>query len=556
MQTAEWKRYPLGAAAGLLLACAFPKIGVAGLGWITPMLILASAIGYRGGAAFRIGCVAGFAYHLASVYWLLLIPVTFLPIVGWLLLSFYLALYQAIWVWLCWELFPKRLHSPVAGLMPLVEKYMESGWLARLRWALLCAIIWVALEMAQARIITGFPWNLLAASQYHMLPIIQIARFTSVYGIAFLMVWFSVSLLSACVALIRQAGARKLWMGEILLPMLTIAVVIAFGTQRVSSFQASPRTIKIGLVQPSIPQTMIWDKKQADIRFAEVINLSEKALAEKPDLLVWPEAAVPNVFRYETNTYQAVTNLVLKSKAWLIMGADDVIPRPNPKSEDDVDFYNSSFLVSPDGEVRGIYQKQRLVIFGEYVPLTDTIPFLAKLLQSEGNFTPGKGPVTFELPSLGVKTSVLICFEDVFPHLARKYVKRDLDFLLNLTNNGWFGESAAQWQHAASAVFRAVENGLPLVRAANNGLSCWVDPIGRMHNVYYPGTQDIYGAGYKIVNVPVLAGATRSLTFYTLYGDVFGWVCVVVAGLALIVVLWRKRKTQSPEPEILETHET
>ena len=184
----------------------------------------------------------------------------------------------------------------------------------------------------------------------------------------------------------------------------------------------------------------------------------------------------------------------------------------------------------------GIYQKRRLVIFGEYVPLSRWLPFLKDFTGVQGEFTPGKRPVPFLLPDLKVKTSVLICFEDIFPHLTREYVEEDTDFLLNLTNNGWFGESAAQWQHAASAVFRAVENGLPLVRCANNGLTCWVDPQGRMNEVYFPGTKDIYGVGCKIIRVPVLAGQKRAPTLYRRYGDWFGWGCV---GFSVLIVAAR-----------------
>ncbi|MDB6031768.1 MAG: Apolipoprotein N-acyltransferase [Verrucomicrobiales bacterium] len=554
-QVSELKRYPLAFAAGLLLACAFPKIGIAGFAWLAPMLMLASAAGHRGGAAFRIGAVAGFGFHLASLYWLLLIPVSFLPIIGWLLVAIYLALYQGLWSWLCWEMFPVRLDVPLEGILPILERISSTRWIERLRWSALSAAIWVALEMAQARIIGGFPWNLLGSSQYRMLPIIQISSFLGIYGVSFLVAWFSVSLLPALASLIRHPGSRRLWMGEMILPVIALVAAATFGFQRIRHYEQPSRRLKIALVQPSIPQTMIWEKDKADLRLKELIELSKKALEEKPDLMVWPEAAVPNIFRpnpvyHDTNIYVAVTNLVQTHKVWLVIGADDIIPRPNARTWEDIDWYNSSFLVSPQGEIEGVYQKQRLVPFGEFVPFTSWIPFLAKLVQSEGNFSPGKGPVTFVLPSLGIKTSVLICFEDVFPHLARKSVSEDLDFLLNLTNNGWFGESAAQWQHAAGAVFRAVENGLPLVRAANNGLTCWVDSLGRTYNVYFPGNRDIYSAGYKIAYVPVLSGGKRPLTFYTRYGDWFGWGCVALSTLVLARVLIARRKPACFEPAI------
>ncbi|MGN6385961.1 MAG: nitrilase-related carbon-nitrogen hydrolase, partial [Verrucomicrobiota bacterium] len=142
------------------------------------------------------------------------------------------------------------------------------------------------------------------------------------------------------------------------------------------------------------------------------------------------------------------------------------------------------------------------------------------------------------LDSPGITVSVLICFEDTFPHIAREYVNEDTDFLVNLTNNGWFGESAAQWQHAATAAFRAIENRVPLVRCANNGLTCWVDEIGRLHNVYYPGTTDIYGAGFKTVLIPVLTpGEKRVLSFYTRHGDLFGWGCVILSILEFLRII-------------------
>src|SRR5439155_15193835 len=137
-----------------------------------------------------------------------------------------------------------------------------------------------------------------------------------------------------------------------------------------------------------------------------------------------------------------------------------------------------------------------------------------------GSFTRGERAVTFSMPDLHAKAAVLICFEDVFPHLTRSSVEEGTDFLLNLTNNGWFGKSAAQWQHAADAVFRAVENGLPLVRCTNNGLTCWIDAQGRLHEVYFPGSKDVYGPGFKLARIPLrVPGQERSPTIYNRVGD-------------------------------------
>jgi len=264
------------------------------------------------------------------------------------------------------------------------------------------------------------------------------------------------------------------------------------------------------------------------------------------------------LLRYDQETYDAVTNLVITHKTWLILGADDALPRVGSLDEREFDFYNSSFLIGPEGELKAAYRKRRLVAFGEFTPFARWFPFLKHLLPAGEGFRAGQRAVPFRIDPLNVTTSVLICFEDTFPHLARGDVRPDTDFLLNLTNNGWFGESAAQWQHAATAVFRAVENGLPLVRCANNGLTCWVDSVGVLYDVYFPGSKDIYGAGFKIVRVPVLPlGRTREPTFYNRYGDWFGWGCVVVTGILvaarLIPQIWqRKAKTAKDAPVLTD----
>ena len=144
-----------------------------------------------------------------------------------------------------------------------------------------------------------------------------------------------------------------------------------------------------------------------------------------------------------------------------------------------------------------------------------------------------------------VVTSTLICFEDVFPQLAREYVQDDTDFLVNLTNDGWFGKSAAQWQQAVTAVFRAVENGVPLVRCCNNGLTCWADATGRLREVFKDPAGDIYGPGFMAIEIPV--GGKREPTFYNRHGDWFGWGCLALAGFSLIGGLIQGKRHNQPK---------
>lgn len=536
------RRFPLAIVAGLSLAAAFPKIGIAGFAWIAPGLMLAAALGKTGWERFRIGYVAGLAHYLASLYWLLLIPyrwhgIPLGPAVGWLALAAFLALFPATWVWMMSH---ARKDDDALG----------TGWGWRTLWSLSGATAWVALEMIVARIFTGFPWSLLGDSLYRMSPLIQIASITGVYGVSFLIVWTSLSILSAAVRLLRDPATRSVWLAEVFLPILTVAILFAFGSYRMMHGPLSTRTLKVAFVQPSIPQTLIWDESKDDERFRDLLHLSEQALTNKIDLLLWPEAAVPKKLRYDKETYEAVTGLAHEHHVWMIIGADDMEPRPGAKSVEDIDFYNSSFLINPEGRIARGYRKRALVIFGEYIPLEHVLPLFKWFTPIQGGFTRGERAIPFELDTLQTKTSVLICFEDIFPHLAREYVEPDTDFLVNLTNNGWFGEGAAQWQHAAAALFRAVENGRPLLRCANNGLTCWVDEYGRIREIFRDAQATIYGPGYMITEIPLLSSSEgRAMTFYNLHGDVFGWTCIGITVLMLVRRFIGRKKPVTNSPE-------
>ncbi len=561
-------RYLLAVLAGLLLAASFPKAGIAGLAWIAPALMVAAALGKTGWESFRIGYVAGLAYYLASLYWLLLIPyrwhsIPLGPAAGWLSLSAYVALYPATWVWLLSMPLSGRasvlaspdfesLHrkSGLAGTLALPEGVMARSWGRRTLWAVASAAFWVALEMLRARLFTGFPWNPLGASQFQLTPLIQIASVTGVYGVSFLVVWTSLSLLSAGLMIVLRPTTRSAWAGEIILPVLAIAAALHFGFRQLGHDPLPDRTLKVTLIQPSIPQTLIWDTSRDLERFRDVLRLSEQALTNRTDLLIWPESAIPSYARWDTNIYPALTNLVRQHHVWLIIGSDDAARPAHPASDNDIEFYNASFLVSPDGEFVARYIKRNLVVFGEYIPLVRWLPFLKWFTPIGGGFTAGDRPVPFTLTGPKAKTSTLICFEDIFPLTAREAVTEDTDFLVNLTNDGWFGESAAQWQQAAAGLFRAIENGRPLIRCCNNGLTGWVDAHGRLRQIFRDAQGTIYGPGFLNVEIPLLTpGQTRPPTFYHQHGDRFGWTCVALSVLTLLARILHALRSNRPAPK-------
>jgi apolipoprotein N-acyltransferase len=539
---ADAVRYASSATGGALLALAFPKVSIAGLAWIAPATFLLAGVGAGTRKAIRYAYFGGFVFYLAELYWLLRIPVAFLPILGWIALSGYLAIYTAAWALICRRLAGWNAFETGLPFIPALKQWTGRGaWLRRAAWSLQCAAAWVGLEIVLGRFLSGFPWDFLGVSQYRQLPIIQIAEYTGVYGVSFILIWFSVSLLNTAGSLLRDPVNRFAWSREIALPLLAVIALMYSGVHRIASQRRDAETVRMALIQPSIPQTLIWNEQENETRFRELLSLSEEALSNKVDILVWPEASVPNMVRYDQETADALVGMATRHRVWIVLGSDDAEMKPGSTSRSDILYYNSAFAISPRGELSGAYHKRQLVIFGEYVPFVKWLPFLKILSPAgESGFTPGTRAIPFELPDLGIKLSVLICFEDTFPHIVRDYVQPDTDFLVNITNNGWFGESAAQWQHAATAVFRAVENRVPLVRCANNGLTCWVDSTGWMSDVYFPESKDIYKRGFKIAEVPLLGGTRRELSFYTRHGDVFGWSCLALTVIS-ILISFRKR---------------
>jgi apolipoprotein N-acyltransferase len=521
------------------MGVSFPIPGWSWAAWVGPGLLFLVTAHQRGRAAFAYGYLSGLAQSLLACYWLLLMPFPPGAIVGWLALSAYLSLYPAGWSVICRYL---------AGETWSTQPGPRSRWIWRCAALVLSAAAWVSLEMLRSRLLTGFPWNLLGVSQYRSLALVQVSSVTGVYGISFLVVWMSTALAtiawhSAITPLAPRRGRRPrnlwyAWATDWSLPLLICVGVEAGGRWRLDRLEPGVRPVTLALVQPSIPQPLIWDPREATNRFDKLMRLSAQAAEKHPNLIVWPEAALPNL---DQARYGQVQEFVRTNQTWMVIGAEDM-----EITATETNYYNGAFLLDPEGNVHARYHKRQLVMFGEFVPLVRWFPFLRQLAPV-GEFKRGQLPAGIHVPiEGGLDFSVLICFEDVFPHFTRRMASADSDFLLNLTNNGWFGESAAQWQHAANAVFRAVEMGLPLVRCTNNGLTCWIDPSGRLHDVYFAGSPNIYQEGIKVVRVLLReAGAEAKPTIYRRIGDGFGWGCVVLTLLSGAGRWWGSGKRQA-----------
>ncbi len=528
----NWPRLLAAFTTGLLLAAAFPSLNLTIAAWIAPGLMLWACC--NDSSQFRLGYIAGLGRWLGSIYWLLFIPFHWHAVTGFLALASVLALFTAAWCRICLKTLGPNEGSFSDRLSKLTLK-------KQILWPALCAATWVAIEMGTARVFTGFPWNILGASQFHCVSLIQIASFTGVYGISFLVVWTSVALATA-VALKTPRRASL----ALIPPLVATLAAMIYGQISLTAPEPISKKIKIALVQPSIPQPTIWDANEKTNRFLKLVALSKQALETSPDLLVWPETAMPDIFTRNKFTQDIVSGLVKSKKVWMVMGASDSRPKLNGAPAD-LDWANSAFLISPAGDLASRYNKKHLVIFGEYMPLADIFPFLAKLRSSGAGLAAGTKNITFTTSAPSAHFPVVICYEDMFPHEVRDRVNNETDFILNLTNDGWFGESNVQWQHAINALFRAVENGIPLVRCTNNGLTCWIDAHGRLHEIYFNGSTNIHQPGWKIAEVP-LRPPNLPATFYTKHGDVFGWACVAFAIIGC-AMLSRATATDSSQPK-------
>ena len=531
----SYRRYgipvSLAGITGCLWATPYLTSFGAGIAWIVPgLLVLIAGISPRL-SPFQMGFLVGLYFNLTALYWLLFMPVRIAAIVAWLALSAYCAIYPALWSIFCWRMLPSpstRQRAP-RPFTQLFHRLSTMSWPQRQIWALIGATAWTSVEMLQSHLFTGFPWNLLGISQVELLPLIQLASVTGVYGVSFMVAWISLSLLLAIAQIANDPGKPLSWSREVLPAGTILAIIVSLGFSRIQASFATRGSLRLALVQPSVSQTIIWAGTDAESRITELFRLSAASMEHAPDLLLWPESGLPSM----ENVAERVSNFVRQHQVPLVFNDLELEQSADGNSRK---IFNSAFLMNQAGQLIDSSRKRQLVLFGEYTPFANRFPFLDSLSPIGMSLSQGTEPGLLTLESLQLTMGTLICFEDAFPALGRDTAQLNPDFLVNLTNDAWFGESQAQWQHAHAATFRAIETGLPLIRCANNGITCWIDPFGRLQ-VGTPSTpRDVYKPGYKIMDIPMRkVSADSELTQYARDGDLFGWMCVCVSFALLFI---------------------
>jgi apolipoprotein N-acyltransferase len=319
---------------------------------------------------------------------------------------------------------------------------------------------------------------------------------------------------------------RQAWFYGVLPTLCLLLAVMTYNLLRyrqISEVIESSPKMKIGVVQGNIEQDQKWSPAMRFETIEIYSELSKQAIAqghESPDLLVWPETALP--FLVSDNPYlnKLKKELITKEKTWLLTGApfyEKVEGNKSLQTKKGILSYNSAYLFTPEGEISGRYDKQHLVPFGEYIPLSNYLPLPGPLVENIGNFSAGKPARPLSCQS--AKIGVLICFESIFPKLARDWTSGGANLLVNITNDAWFGRSSAPWQHLSMTVFRAVENRRSLARSANTGVSTIIDPLGRM-----AGTTPLFQSSYLVAEASLL----EEKTIFVSFGYYFGLLCLLV----------------------------
>ena len=444
------------------------------------------------------------------------------------------------------------LHLPFfAGLRWAMPRSINKTAPVRVLILFMLAGIWVVQEWVRTWFLTGFPWLPLAASQWRNPVALQVAGLAGAYGVSALIVSINLGI----AIYIRQLFKRRKNAGYFgnICPEFYIVMLALFGSLLLY-FRVLPRSENLELlftasaIQPAIPQDGKWDPDLAREHLNVIERESSLAALTKPDLLLWPESSTPWPARGENSAEWWITSLSEKLDLPILMG--------NLIETENGDWYNGIFWVTPEeGLDDRYYAKRKLVPFGEYVPLRGLIPFVDKAMPAEYDITPGDSarPMRIEMNGRDIRVGGLVCYEDVFPHLARETALEGVDMFLVVTNNAWFGREGAAYQHAAHSVLRAVETGRPVARVGNDGWSGWIDGQGRIRMEFTDAKGTIYTRGSSPLSVYQDKGRRLSETFYTRHGDWFVWLSMALIVIGIPVLKFapdRKEPEEDEEPLI------
>jgi len=504
----------LAVASGALTALSFPKFNLLFFAWISLIPLLFIILSHKPRQSFLLGLVAGCAHYALLIYWIPSVPAHYGNVALWLSLLIYIVF--VLFLALFWAFFALFLAK-------ISQAFPRAAYL-------LAPFLWVSFEYILTYFLTGFPWELLGYSQYKNLPLIQMAAVTGVYGLSLVIVFFQSMFLYSMKFRIKSPF------------FVTLAAIIALhgagfwclkkGTDEGVSFKAA-------VIQGNVSSDIYWNKVSEDTiktLFQKHLNLSRDAYKSGARLIVWPEFSVPLCFSCSQSIYQdfkqSLYQFVQQTKTTLLLGTNEIA-----SSDGHILYFNTALCLSPKLE-QSLYYKMHLVPFGEYTPYKKVFFFIEKMTHAIGEITPGREYTLHRFSHL--KFGSPICYEIIFPNLVRQFVKKGAHFLVTITNDGWYGQSSAPYQHFSMAVLRAVENRRYLLRAATTGISGIIDPYGRVLAESKLMTETFLTANI----IP-----SSKETIYTRWGDLLAFFSLTLSGLFFILTM-KKRIHERKKPTI------
>ena len=510
-----WLKLAGSILSGVLIAISFPGFNFSTLIYVSfiPLLFVLKSSNLKHAIFFS--WIAGVAFFGISLFWIFNITnfvdgflLKASSILGCIILVVYCAIY-----FIPFGILASRCIKSIK-VMSIVKNIFIMLFLT---------MVWTASEYLRSVLLSGFPWSLLGVSQYANPAIIQISSFGGVYLVSSIIVWMNLGIFITFLQYFSGKNKRKRRPHyELIIGIIPLALSIGYGMNQLFNDNQDYEKFKVAIIQPNIPQ----NEKIENLRFGSIAKnlevLSDSALrVAELDLLIWPETALSGfATKYMRSNDDVITRIIKKCP--LLTGVVDV----EIKKDYEINHYNASLLFEEpleDITLDNVYYKNHLVPFGEFMPLSNIFKFLAPLGSS---FKPGKEIKIFQTKK-SPPFSVLICFEDIIPSIAVKSVKMGSKCLINQTNDAWFDPSSQSQQHMAHAIFRCIENNVPMVRACNTGISCIIDNKGRVRQSLKPLTE-----GFMIIEV--LVAKQNDISFYTKFGEIYPRITVL---LSIIITL-------------------
>lgn len=534
----------LAVLSGLLLALCYPRFDIESLVWLwaAPLMVVLWWWPVREGRnrfwrGAALGYLSGVTFFAITFSWIREVTG-----VGAVLLPLYLALYVALWAGLAATV--GRPRDRFLGSEPRPET--KPAFLRASTHALSCAFFngaaWAGLEWLRGWVFTGFGWNGLGVAFHQNLNLMQVADLVGVTGLAFLPMFTSCVLVTTVRRF--QLEIRHQRLRPHLDFGLALALVVAtflYGLNRVLSPQAPGKELRCVIVQLAIPQSEKWDPAHAERILGEFAGYTTTYVeATDPDFVIWPESSLQSSLFEDPFNERFLNSLLARGNFALMLGANDFDVAAGK-------FYNGAALMAGefDSPEMQIYHKIHLVPFGEFIPFREQVPLLDRWLGEliPGDFNRGDSTEALAFPGDDFKVIPLICFEDTVGRLARRFVRDEPQIMVNVTNDGWFGQSPAAEQHLANARFRCVELRRPMARACNTGVTCLIDERGRTTAILDDPDEGIFvkGALASTLRVPLDGG----VTFYARFGDWFVAMLGGVVAFMLGTYPWRRRALDS-----------